>query len=257
MQVITTSANASTWKIKPIINYLLLVIGGLLVWFMPALHASWQKLDFSVYALLNQSLQYSRAWQLFWGYLNHPHETWINVVVMVAINILGIFSIPKEKRPRAFATVIYCWIFFQIVLLFTQKVLINGLYLHRHSPSMVHNPWVVLSQTLDINNIKVFSNSCFPAGHVLVLVFWAKFIALYANPQIKRLALCTVFLFTLPRLFSGAHWLSDILFTILYALLWFKIATGTPLYNSMLNFMQKLFAFRTRTRDRYNEKCLY
>lgn len=251
MQFIRT-ANDPAWKIQQVTNHMLLVVAGLLVWFMPALHGWWQKLDFGTYAVLNQSLQYSRAWQLFWGYLNHPNESWINVVVMGAINILGVMTIAKEKRPRAIANVIYCWLFFQIVLLFTQKVLINGLNLQRFSPSMVQYPWVVLSEALNIPNIKVYSNSSFPAGHALVLIFWAKFISLYCNAQIKRLAIFTVILFTLPRLFSGAHWLSDILFTIFYALLWFKIAVATPLYTYIITGIENLIS----TRD-HHEKCLH
>lgn len=219
------------WKLTQITKNLLLVLACLLVWFMPALHAFWQKLDVACYALLNQSLLHSRAWQLFWGYLNHPNETWLNLVAMGSINILAIATLCKEKRPRAISLVIYFWFFFQLVLLFTQKAFIGGLHLQRHSPSIVHEPWLILSEALGIGNIKVYSHCCFPAGHVLVLVFWAKFTLLYCNDQIKKLVIFTAVLLTLPRLFSGAHWLSDILFTIVYSWFWFTVAIGTPLYS--------------------------
>ena len=42
--------------------------------------------------------------------------------------------------------------------------------------------------------------------------------------------LLTAVMLILPRLFSGAHWASDVIFTLCYAFLWFTIATGTPLF---------------------------
>lgn len=184
-----------------------------------------KQLDEQVFSWLNYTLLDSPFWQAFWGYLNHPHETWLNVVVMACLNILAIFMLPKPQRKRATILVIYFWAFFEIALLATNKIFTGLLAIHRDSPSIVVQPWVVLSETLNIPSIKVYSHNSFPAGHTFVAVFWALFTNLYTQKKwFKYLIILTVLLLILPRLFSGAHWLSDVIFTIFYALLWFGLA---------------------------------
>lgn len=161
---------------------------------------------------------------------------------MLGINILGIFSVPKPKRLHATAIMLYSWIFFQFVLLFTHKVFADWMEVQRDSPSIIYEPWIILSQALDIPNIKVYSHSSFPAGHVLVLFFWAQFVCLYSKRWVKILAIYTVIIFTLPRLYSGAHWASDVIFTIAYSNLWFSIAIGVPfLFKRATNIENFLF----------------
>ncbi len=252
MQKLTHIDPKPTWQLLKLTKYFLLVVASLLVYFMPALHQFWQQLDYTTYELLNRSLELSKAWQFFWGYLNHPNENWLNIVAMGTINIMAILALDKNRRPRAIAQVMYFWLFFQIVLLFTQKALIGGLHIQRSSPSVIHYPWVILSETLNISNIKVYSHCSFPAGHALVLIYWAKFTWLYCNAKYSRLVSFVLILLLLPRLFSGAHWLSDIVFTYFYGLLWFNIATGTPLYQSAISFIEN----KIRPRINY-EKCIY
>lgn len=239
-----TLENSTTprWEFYQLTKQVALVVGCLLLWFMPFSHDICAYLDIQTYALLNQSLLYSRAWQLLWGYLNHPNETWLNIVFMVGVNVLGIYSLPKFKRSSATALMLYSWLAFQIVLLCTHKIFSDWLMIQRESPSIVMEPWLILSDALNIGDIKVYSHSSFPAGHVLVLIFWYKFIQLYSKPWVQHIALATVIVLTLPRMFSGAHWLSDVVFTIAYALVWYELAISTPIYPKVVNFFEAIIA---------------
>lgn len=218
---------------------LILVFSCLMLWLMPVTHELCVKLDVKAFNLLNQSLLLSHKWQLFWGYLNHPQETWLNLVLMVSINLWALFSLPKYERAAAVLKLIYFWLFFQIVLLFTHQLFAEWLVIERNSPSLVLEPWLLLSDSLNMN-LKVASRHSFPAGHALVLVFWAKFTSLYAPTRFKPLLWSVVVLFTLPRLFSGAHWLSDVVFTAFYSWLWFNISIITPLYSRALRSIESL-----------------
>jgi membrane-associated phospholipid phosphatase len=230
----------ASWHPSQIAKSLLLVIICLLLWFMPFSHDLCKYIDIEIATWLNQSLLFSQTWQFLWGYLNHPNETWLNIIFMLAVNVLGIFTIPKTKRVRAAALVLYCWLFFQIALLLTHKIFADWIEVQRNSPSLVIQPWIVLSELLNIENIKVYSHSSFPAGHVLVLVFWLKFIELYSNRWVQVLAAVTSVMLILPRMISGAHWLSDVIFTTFYAVLWFEIAVGTPLFAKAIYLLEKL-----------------
>ncbi len=233
------------WRVDKLTQYALLVGICLLVWFIPSTHLFCAWLDAKTFEILNSSLLNSHSWQLLWGYLNHPHESWINVIFLAGVNIVGIYSLPSIRRRRAIAGVIYFWMFFQFILLFTNKFFSVWLDIHRASPSLVITPWVLLTESLNIANLKVSSANSFPAGHALVLIFWAKFTMLYSKPWVHKLVWLTVLLLILPRMFSGAHWLSDIVFTVCYALLWFAVATGTPFFEFATGHIQKLIGKKT------------
>ena len=171
MQYLDYKTNAR-WQALELTKYLLLVAGCLVIWFMPITHNFCMWLDQKTFTILNFSLLYSHNWQLFWGYLVHPNESWLNVFLMIGINILGIFSLPSFKRPKAMAGVVYFWIFFQVVLVFTHKIFSTWMSVQRASPSLTMTPWVILSESLNLDGLKVSSTNCFPSGHVLVLIFW-------------------------------------------------------------------------------------
>lgn len=222
--------NYNASKENHLTKHVLLASMSLLIWCLPATHDFCVFLDVQTFRILNSSLQYSKIWQLLWAYLNHPNEKWLNVIFMSGLNILGIFSLPKSKQSQAVTGVIYFWLVFQFVLLITHECFASWLMIKRTSPSLVLTPTVNLAEVLNLPMIKISSRNCFPAGHALVLIFWSKFSILYSKKWMHKIIYATVIILLLPRLFSGAHWLSDIVFTTYYALLWFALAAYTPLF---------------------------
>ncbi len=218
-----------------------LIILCLFAWHYPTTNFLCQYLDVKTFRLLNNSLLNSSSLQVFWGYLNHHHESWLNVCVMIAINITSIFMVAKYERKRNFSAILYFWLFFQIVLFITHFIFSDLLNIRRLSPSMLYSPLAILSELLNNSNIKVFSTNCFPAGHALVAIYWANFSLRYTfNKLLKGLIILATALIILPRLYSGAHWLTDIVFTIFYALFWFYIAQAKKLFIPCTNFITKI-----------------
>lgn len=196
-----------------------------LAWFTPTISEMMYFLDKEIYWSLNGSLSLSRAWARFWAYLNHPAETWINLLVMLGVNITAILSLDKSKRLKASLYSLYFWIFFQILLLLTHFVFSDILNIKRNSPTITVEPIVFLSQMFNIDAVKEYSNSCFPAGHTLVAIFWFNFMWMQFKNKFLRTAFLTVaLLLCVARMFTGAHWASDVIFTALYATSWFFIA---------------------------------
>ena len=77
-------------------------------------------IDAECFLFLNKNLLNNKFSQYFVGMLSHKNESWINVVVMVAINILSILMLNKASKndsSKVHAIVLYCWLSFQIVLL--------------------------------------------------------------------------------------------------------------------------------------------
>lgn len=205
-----------------------------MAWFTPTIGGMLHDLDKQIFYMLNGSLQISNSWAQFWGYLNHPNESWINLVVMLGINFGAVLTLKKEYRFKAGLYSLYFWIFFQVLLLITHLIFSDILSIKRSSPTLLIEPVVFLSKILNKSNVKEYSNNCFPAGHTLVAIFWLGFMWNYFKNKILRSTFVLVaILLCTNRLFTGAHWASDVIFTTFYALSWLFVAK--LLYNKLSN----------------------
>ncbi len=178
-------------------------------------------LDLQCFLFLNGALHNKFA-QYFWGILSHKNESWINIIVMVAINFLAVFMIPQTKRLKAVAIIFYCWISFQVVLLVNILIFQKILHIHRDSPSIVIDGAIRLSMILNNTNLKDYSNNSFPAGHTLALIYWALFLNLYATKKIKIISILVCILLIMPRMITGAHWLSDTICSLILGYMYFS-----------------------------------
>lgn len=230
-------------KAYQLTKYSLLVLLCLCIWFLPATHDICQSLDEKIFRTLNNSTKYPRIWGLWWAYLSHKYETWLNLFLLIGINIFAVIKQPYFRRAKALSNFIYFWLFFQIILIMTNFVSDDLLAIHRICPSIALKDVVNLSDFYEIPNLKVTSSDCFPAGHALALVFWARFSMQFSKPWLQKIILAIALILTLPRLFSGAHWTSDVIFTIFYSLLWYEIAVAIPFYPYAIKKLEKLCKF--------------
>ena len=177
-------------------------------------------IDHKLFRLLNNSVVYSKWLVYFWGYMNHNNEKWINVIAMLGVNVYG-YYLSKDK-PQYAKDFFYAVLWFQVVLLLNHLIINKYLNIHRYSPSIVHKGHFISLQVL-LNNpdIKVYSTSSFPSGHALAAMYWMR-ISHYLLP--KNIYWYYVFpvgyLISVSRLFSGAHWVSDVIFSFLMAKIW-------------------------------------
>lgn len=181
-------------------------------------------LDTQCFLLLNKILLNSSLIQYIVGILSHKHESWINVIVMLLLNGIGVFMLPREQRNRAIIIVVYCWLSFQLFLLLNNLFFQKFLYINRDSPSILIPGAAKLSVLLNNNDIKDYSNNSFPAGHTLVLIYWSLFINLYAPKKVIIIAILISTLIIISRIITGAHWLSDTLCSLLLGWLYFKLS---------------------------------
>ncbi len=234
---------SSNRQAKQLTLFSVLMLAGLVLWFHPHTSKICHAIDSQAFLLLNGSLKHSTALQYFFGYLNHPSESWLNVIFMAATNILGIYSLKPSLRTRAFVSVLYFWAFFQIVLFGTHAIFSDLLHMHRSSPSLTLPLQVPLHTILEIPKLRIFSTNCFPAGHTLVAVYWCFFSRRYAAEWVRLVIYTITILLILPRLFCGAHWLSDVLFTICYALVCLEIAKLDLFYKTSVKYLTKTLNF--------------
>lgn len=200
--------------------YLLILSTSL--WFSP-MGNTLEEFDILVFKTLNSSLT-NYIWQSVWAILNHSYESTINVFVMVGINFYLISQAPKLSRKKYWYFCLYYWACFQLVLLAEHFIFRDLLQISRLSPSIAldYNK-IVLS---DIFNFKIKESSgvCFPAGHALVAGYWAAFsLKMSRNYTANAAIIIIAFVLCISRLFTGAHWASDVIFSVTLGVVWFQI----------------------------------
>lgn len=113
----------------------------------------------------------------------------------------------------------------QMAFLIKDVIFVTILELKRQSPSMVLKPFINLSELFDSTSVKISSGSSFPGGHAFSAAFWAIFTCTFAKKKYWILVWAVAFPIIINRLFSGAHWLSDVVVGVLLA--WFMVSAST------------------------------
>ena len=208
---------------------------ALLLWFMPLTHPLCQSLDNNVFFFLNGSLSAHPLWQSFWGILNHRREVMLNLVSAALLNIWAILQTrdPLLRKKRIKQT-LYFWVFFEIGFMLQDSFFHHLLHVTRHSPSLTLQPVMKLSVLLNNPNIKDVSFHSFPSGHAFALVYWASFTLLCAPRKIGLFGILMSIMLCCARLFGGAHWFSDVLFSALLALVWLSWTISIPAYRRII-----------------------
>jgi membrane-associated phospholipid phosphatase len=189
----------------------------LAIYMIPALLSIVLLVDEKAFYWFNGSLDIGYSWQLLWFYMNHNYEKNLNLVVFVLINVLIIINQPKETRKKFVVHFLWLIMFMQIAFLLKDLLFVKILQVKRLSPSLTLQPFISLSELFSSNEVKVVSGSSFPSGHAFSAAFWAIFTCSFVQRKYWPLIWLVAVPIIMNRLFSGAHWLSDIVVGVLLA----------------------------------------
>ncbi|MES9875147.1 MAG: phosphatase PAP2 family protein [Candidatus Sedimenticola sp. PURPLELP] len=178
-------------------------------WLYEPTRALWDGLDNGLFYILNGSLQIGETWQTIWALANH--RTVDVVVGIVMIIFFWHFILTGGRRLIMERMVLFGLM--AAMMLATQEGLID-LYqqiidVTRKSPSLVLEPVYRLSELVPDIKAKDASGSSFPGDHGTVVFIWLGFIFTFASRKHGIAAVLLCILILLPRLVSGAHWITD------------------------------------------------
>jgi len=211
---------------SPVLRISTLVLVGLLtLWAIPFTHASLSWLDEHTFKILNHSLAWGYPWQVFWGMLNHPLENKIGLAFAVSIHLIFWLRSPADQKLELGLKLLFFWGCFELVYAVKNTIFEVWFGIKRASPSLVFpDETLKLSELLQNSKIKDSSRSSFPGGHALFIIYWGLLSwKLIPSPQ-RVWILGLSFFLCIPRLVSGAHWLSDVLFTACMAVVLLELA---------------------------------
>lgn len=231
----------SDWKLKTLL--LSHVLGGILLCslFWQPTYAFWHAIDVWFFQLINSSLQDRPLWQLFWAAANHKLADWVEDLAFLIFFFFHVKSFPRMLRSRKIGELIFCLLYSAAIIYFVNRLLLREhCNIPRLSPTLSLDNVVHLSDQIPWLSIKDSSSKSFPGDHGTTALLFAAILSLLSNRRIAIVATLYASFLCLPRLITGAHWLSDILVgsgcIVLICLSW---AFCTPLFSSFCNFWEK------------------
>ncbi|MBL4907059.1 MAG: phosphatase PAP2 family protein [Sneathiella sp.] len=187
----------------------------------------WRQIDEVAYYTLNGSLDGNPAWTYFWGHLTTSKAN-IFIGTIMVLPLLWVLAFNRSQTAvKRFSTVTLVVLFVSVGVLIA-KTCFDGV--NRISPSLELLPFYDMNLLVDGIKAKTGSTKSFPGDHaVTTLIYAVLVIAFMRSRMLTTFAIIVAIINTLPRLFAGSHWLSDIVVgSGALALFIFPFALATP-----------------------------
>lgn len=218
---------------------------GLLAYFHPAIHSLAVGVDKQMFYTLNGTLAYSHAWQYVMMLLNHKYEKIVLPIVLLCINLQIILQADKNVRMKYISYTIITLIFLEFAIALNYYLFSDLMEIKRASPSLVLKPFISLTDIFHNPLVKTVSDKSFPGDHAFVLMVWSIVTWQYANRSMKTLIFIICAAVIPARLVGGAHWFTDVTFSMAFGYLLCSYLIGTSAWskatNSLEGFLLKYF----------------
>jgi Kdo2-lipid A phosphotransferase len=209
--------------------------------------SAWNIIDRACFSLLNSSIIGHPIQQAFWAVSNIKITDIFGASFLLGAFLMYIFEAQGQERRKRVAQLLYTLLWFEISILFCKQCytpICEHLGISRHSPTVMMDKAFMLSEVVPWEKIKDSSYFCFPADHACIVFQWCAFIWFFAGWKRGLFVYLFSIIFLLPRLISGAHWLSDLLVgsasIIIIALAW---ALFSPLFRLGMQFLYRLVKY--------------
>jgi membrane-associated phospholipid phosphatase len=204
-------------------------------WLLEPTRSLWLALDESFFWATNRSLAEGELWRQIWAVANHRAFDLVAAISMLLL--YGHYVLLRQRQNLRHYIAIGILLTIAITLILQGSKLIP---IDRPSATMIYPEALRLSELVPYITTKDIASDTFPGDHGLVLLLFAGFI-LYNLPRTYGvIALLFAFIFTLPRLMSGAHWLTDELVGAIgvgsLALGWIF---ATPLHDRVVDWLER------------------
>lgn len=203
------------WRGTGLIACNLLALILLASWLWPPARLLWDRFDAAAFQLLNAPLASNAAWARVWGVCNmRPVDLGFGLI-MLGILIKGNFIFTAVQVRQALYAFLAVLVLLLLIRVGPLNELVKAMHWQRASPSLTVDGAVRLTVLFpDWARdwyLKDSTGRSFPGDHASVLLLWAIFLSFAARGWRRWLVWGLAALFSLPRLVSGAHWLSDVL----------------------------------------------
>jgi len=220
----------------------------------------WASFDTWIFHTCNASVANHPIQRIFWALANIKITDLFGAFFLVGCFVCYILEAQGAERKKRTAQLLYTLLWFEITISLSKQLFITPIIeyfsLYRHGPTLVFPDTAhFLSKLVPWHKIKDCSHSCFPGDHATVVYQWCALFTFFAG---KRWGIPTTILSTLfvvPRIISGAHWVSDILVgSLSIATIAVFLATSPSIMDRILPYLYRFLGYKTQTED--TDVCL-
>jgi membrane-associated phospholipid phosphatase len=207
-------------------------------WLLEPTRSLWLALDEKVFWALNSSLSCCRAWQVFWALANNRLVDIVAALAMVGLYLHFLLGEGRGAKDRLLA----------IGAMLSGLVLIavqmgKAFPYRRPSATLIHSSAIRLTELVSWLPTKDASTDTFPGDHAAVLFICAGVITVYLPRAYAAAAWTIAVVFLVPRLVSGAHWLTDdVVGAASFAGLVLTCTFATPLHRVLTDNLERVIA---------------
>ncbi len=242
------------WHPATFIAGSILSLALLASWFVEPARSLWLALDERFFWFTNQTLAPERPWQVLWAATNVRAFD-----LLAALSMVGLYAHYTLRRGRdQMARLIAVGLMLTSLLVVAKRFADALSLVHRRSPTLVHAESHRLSELVPWIPTKDAAVDSFPGDHCMVLLICAGVISYYLPRAWAAIAWVIAALFTVPRLMSGAHWLSDNLVgsvgVAAFVLTW---ALATPLHGVISDAFERILRRLRRNLARNHQQSVF
>jgi membrane-associated phospholipid phosphatase len=180
--------------------------------FTPSTTGFWEAIDVFFFKAINSTLRDNPTWQLFWALANHKMADWVEDLWVLCFFAVYVVQAPKGRRVRRVAELLFSVLYIGAIIYCVNKTLFREyLEIPRLSPTLSIENSVHLSDEIPWLSIKDDSAKSFPGDHGTTALLFATSFSFFAGRKLGILASLYAVFLCLPRLITGAHWLSDVI----------------------------------------------
>lgn len=233
---------ASKWKLKSLLFCHALAL--FLVWslFTPHIQDVWHWIDVAFFKAINGTLRDHPTWQLFWALANHKKADWVEDLCVLIFFAYYVAKAARGFKMRRVCELLFCVLYIGAIIYGVNKTLFREhLEIPRLSPTLTVENCVHLSDEIPWLSIKDDSVKSFPGDHGTTALLFAASFSFFAGRRMGLAAWAYAAFLCLPRLITGAHWLSDVVVgSGSITLIFLSWAFCTPLGECCIAQLQKL-----------------
>ncbi|MDP2148380.1 MAG: DUF368 domain-containing protein [Parvibaculum sp.] len=195
------------WNVKR----LLLWTGAALLlaasWIWPETRALWDAMDVAIFRLLNATVAMNDVIAAFWALTGDRRFDYVSALIVLVIYMIVISrdDLPRFRHGFAFGGSVAILL---LVVIGLQRELIEY---PRLSPTFALEHVHSIRAYIPWSLAKEGSDTSFPGDHATVMMLLALTWSLGLGRRLGLLAAALTFVFALPRMAAGAHWMTDAL----------------------------------------------
>jgi len=172
----------------------------------PATLPYWMALDANAFHFMNGSLGKNTAWDMLWAAANNRLFDLIPGSILIFLFLRYALAAGTEAFPERAAALLVCILY----IIFTFVLFHDIWNFNRISPSGIIPDAQRLTTLQPAFLPKDYSSSSFPGDHAYVTLMASLLLWCLHRRHLFRFLLIPM-IFSLPRLMSGAHWMTDTL----------------------------------------------